>query len=189
MKTSSSPASPPVAGSRRRLPAVLKIKRILVPVDFSEAGKPALLYAKDFARLTGASICLVHVMEHVYSGGQTYFGARMDYVQLDAAAMRERISRELGALQVGIFRDLKTNFEVREGPAFHEIVSVADEVRADIIVMATHGYTGLKHVVMGSTTERVVRHAKCPVVVVRSQAKPKAPRKPAKRPAKRRRPS
>ena len=155
-----------------------------MPVDFSEAGLPALLYAKSFAKLADASLCLVHVMEPIYSGRQTYAGPRIDYIQIDAAAVRERVSRELGALQSGILHGIKTNFEIREGSAFHEIVTVASDLRADLIIMATHGYTGLKHIVMGSTTERVVRHATCPVLVVRSRQPAKT--KPAPRPAKRR---
>lgn len=189
MKTIHSPAitkavSPPTGGRRTGLSPALKIKRIVVPVDFSEAGRPALLYAKSFAKLADASLCLVHVMEPIYSGGQIYPGPRIDYVQLDTAAMRERVSRELGSLQSGILRGIKTNFEIREGSAFHEIVTVASDLRADLIIMATHGYTGLKHIVMGSTTERVVRHAACPVLVVRSRELAKT--KPALRSAKRR---
>jgi nucleotide-binding universal stress UspA family protein len=57
---------------------------------------------------------------------------------------------------------------VRNGTAFDEIVRAAGSLRADLIIIATHGYTGLKHVLMGSTAERVVRHAPCPVLVVRS---------------------
>jgi nucleotide-binding universal stress UspA family protein len=184
--------------SARRRPAKsaapLAIKRILVPVDFSEAGKPALHYASSLARLTGASVCLAHVMEHIYSGGRVYAGPQIDYVQLDAAAMRERITRELGAIQATIFSDIPTTFEIREGSAFHEIVGIATAVKADLVVMATHGYTGLQHIVMGSTTERVVRHAACPVLVVRSQSPaaappPKNPRRRPARAAKSRRPS
>ncbi|HMJ66829.1 MAG TPA: universal stress protein, partial [Candidatus Binatia bacterium] len=61
--------------------------------------------------------------------------------------------------------------EVRIGKPHHEIVSLAKVLGADLIVIATHGYSGLKHAVLGSTAERVVRHATCPVLVVREKEK------------------
>lgn len=140
----------------------LKIKTILVPVDFSEAGHAGLKQARYFARLTGANLLLIHVMENVYAGGEISFAS------LHLSEMRENITRELGALQVRELGDFKTNFVVREGLPFQEIVDVASREKVDLIVMATHGYTGLRHILLGSTTERVVRHALCPVLVVRS---------------------
>ena len=58
---------------------------------------------------------------------------------------------------------------VRSGRSFHEIAAAARTRKVDLIIMATHGYTGLKHALLGSTTERVVRHAPCPVLVVRQR--------------------
>lgn len=144
-------------------------KNILVPVDFSPAGKPALNYAKSLATLVGARICLLHVRELIYTEATFAFSA------FDTAEMREHIEREIGALQADVFKGVKTNFEVCDGLPYQEIVSVAAKQNSDLIVMATHGYTGLKHVLLGSTAERVVRHAHCPVLVVRSHAS-----KPAK---------
>lgn len=144
------------------------IKKILVPIDFSEAGKPALNYAKSLAQVTGASIHLVHVMERIYQASPTYVTGELTYVQLDTARMREVITRKIGALQVGVFRGFKTTFEIREGVTHYEIVDAIKPAKADLVVMATHGYTGLRHVLLGSTTERVIRHAPCPVLVVRS---------------------
>jgi nucleotide-binding universal stress UspA family protein len=57
--------------------------------------------------------------------------------------------------------------QVRHGRAFQEIAEAARSLPADLIIIATHGYTGIKHALLGSTTERVVRHAPCPVLVVR----------------------
>ncbi|MDD5200432.1 MAG: universal stress protein [Terrimicrobiaceae bacterium] len=152
-------------------PHLLEFRKILVPVDFSKAGNPALQYAKSLASLTGATIYLVHVLERIF------YGHEIADVHFDTSKMREQVTRELGALQMGVFKGTKTDIEVRTGVPFQEIVDTAFETNADLIVMATHGYTGLQHVLMGSTTERVVRHAACPVLVVRSKwpGKQKAP--------------
>lgn len=158
----------PAAPKSRNGAASIGIKRILLPVDFSEAEKPALRYAKSLSQLTGASIHLVHVMERIYDAGGTYGIGEFAYVQLDIARMREAITRKIGSLQAGIFRGFKTTFEIREGITHYEIIEAIKSSKADLVVMATHGYTGLQHVFLGSTTERVVRHAPCPVLVVRS---------------------
>lgn len=166
---SASPKSP-----RPAVPK-LRLKKILVPVDFSQAGKPSLSYARFLARQTGASLLLVHVIEPVN------YQPDFHYILPDLPETREHINRELGALQVGQFRGIKTLSEIRNGQAFQQIVRAANEGKADLIVMATHGHTGLQHILLGSTAERVVRHAECPVLVVRSQPSVPQPRKPSAR--------
>jgi nucleotide-binding universal stress UspA family protein len=173
----------PAPSPRRDRLAATGIKRILVPVDFSTAGKPALRYAKSLAQLTGARVCLVHVMERIYQVNASYDGEEFSHAQLDTSRMREMITRKIGALQAGMFRGIRTAFEIREGVAHHEIVEAARTSKASLVVMATHGYTGLQHVLLGSTTERVVRHAPCPVLVVRSALLP--PGKPKAKPSRR----
>jgi nucleotide-binding universal stress UspA family protein len=66
--------------------------------------------------------------------------------------------------------EVKTSWAVKRGKGYQEIVKAAKQLRADMIVISTHGYTGLKHTIMGSTSERVVRHAPCPVLVLRAEA-------------------
>ena len=66
--------------------------------------------------------------------------------------------------------DLVEKTLVRQGRSFHEIADAARTLQVDLIIISTHGYTGLKHALLGSTTERVVRHAPCPVLVVRPRA-------------------
>lgn len=141
----------------------IKIKKILLPIDFSAAGKPALRYAKAFAQLTKASICLVHVMERIYSPDE------FTYIQIDITKTEGQVSREIGALQMGMFQEIKTDFSIRQGLPFQEIVDAAEEKNADLIIMATHGYTGFRRILIGSTAERVIRYATCPVLVVRSK--------------------
>lgn len=138
------------------------IETILVPTDFSGASLKAVTFAKQVARSLGARVSLLHVIEPV--------------VLPDAAAMialpddqlAERMHKELQKLAQN-FEDTDFQFEsflVRKGTAFHEITLAAAAEKSDLIVIATHGYTGLKHVLLGSTAERVVRHARCPVLVV-----------------------
>ncbi len=168
-------SKPQPSKSRPRAAAApqLRIKKILVPVDFSDPGKPSLRYARFLARQTGAGLCLLHVLEPVY------YHPDFSHVQPGISELREHANRELGALQAGQFRDVKTTSDIREGQPFQEIVDAARDTGADLIVMATHGHTGLQHILLGSTAERVVRHAACPVLVVRS----KLPAKPARKPA------
>lgn len=172
-----SPAKPAPKKSPRRAPAVpkLRLKRILVPVDFSDAGKPSLRYALFLARQSGASLHLIHVLEPVY------YHPDFSHVPPDLSQMREQVNRELGRMQVGLFRGVKTRSDIREGQPHQEIVRAARELPADLIVMATHGHTGLRHIFLGSTAERVVRHAECPVLVIRSLPAAPQPRKPSSR--------
>jgi universal stress protein A len=166
-----SPPAKPAAKKIPRRPAGIpkpRLKKILVPVDFSEAGKPSLHHALFLARQSGASVHLVHVME------PAYYLPDFNHAPPDLSALREQVNRELGRLQMSLFRGVKTRSEIRDGQAYLEIVSAARDLPADLIVMATHGHTGLRHIFLGSTAERVVRHAECPVLVIRSR--PAAPR-------------
>jgi universal stress protein A len=142
---------------------VFKLKRILVPVDFSECSKKALQYAVPFARQFGATLTLIFVI-------QPYMPVS-DMVPLDAADLETRMQetgeRDLAALRASIEPDVKAETAVRIGTPHLEIVRAARDTGADLIVLSTHGRTGFSHVLMGSTTERVVRHATCPVLVLR----------------------
>lgn len=163
MKSPSPHSAKSAAKRSKKAAPPLNIGTIVVPVDFSPAGQPALEYAESLARLTGATICLVHVLRPIIS--------EIDFatIQHDRNTRKEKVERELGSIQAERFSDIRSNFQIREGTPFEEIIKAADKVKADLIVMATHGYTGLRHIVLGSTTERVVRHATCPVIVVRSK--------------------
>lgn len=141
-------------------------RKILVPVDFSEAGKPALEHARSLAQVCGASVQLLHVREMVYTE------ATIPVTAFESAEMRKHIEREMGTIQTKVFKGVKTAYEVCDGLPFQEIVLVASRLGCDLVVMATHGYTGLKHILLGSTAERVVRYAPCPVLVIRSHPLP-----------------
>ncbi len=146
------------------MPALLKIKSILVPVDFSLPSKKALEYAVPFARQFGAKITLLFVLEPpVYTGDIGYIPLEVDNeASLKAATAK---LNELAAQAVE--PELLDQSLVRTGRPFQEITDIARSLNTDLIIIATHGYTGLKHALIGSTTERVVRHAPCPVLSVR----------------------
>jgi nucleotide-binding universal stress UspA family protein len=143
-----------------------QIQSILVPSDFSEPSKAALQYAMRLAEQFGAKLALLHVVEPVGTPDFAYYPLMMENDKVMAKAKEEL--NEVAARN-GLNSKLIGKTLVRHGTAFHEIAQAAALLKVDLIVIATHGYKGLKHVLLGSTTERVVRHAPCPVLVVRNR--------------------
>jgi len=147
------------------------IKRILVPVDFSDPSLQALDYAIDFARQRRSELIVLHVVEPVYYpvAGELY-GVGYDlgsvYDEIERAA-RTRLSRLTGALRK---RRVAARGLISLGAAPQVIVETAKKLKADLIILSTHGRTGLSHVVMGSVAERVVRTAPCSVLTVPARA-------------------
>ena len=147
--------------------ARLGISSILVPLDFSTESRKALAYAVPFARQFGATINVLHVVEPVATPDfATACPLAMENEKVMRAA-REQLDNILTLEEVDA--DLIGKRLVRYGRSFQEITGAARGVNADLIIISTHGYTGFKHALLGSTTERVVRHAPCPVLVVRAK--------------------
>jgi len=161
MKTKTAKTTKPAAIP----PTPLSIKSILVPLDFSASSKKALDYAVAVAKQFRAKLTLLHVVEPV---GTADFAATFPLVmendKLMAAAKSEL---ETVVKSARIPRSMLEMVLVRSGRSFHEIAEAARTRKVDLVIISTHGYTGLKHAVLGSTAERVVRHAHCPVLVVR----------------------
>ena len=155
--------------SRRKVKAgafalpVFKLKRILVPLDFSDCSKKALQYAVPFARQFGATLSLLYVIQPFYPVSEM---VPMDG-ELFERRMRETSEAEMAALRKSLDPALKPSATIRYGTPHVEIVRAARNLKCDLIILSTHGRTGLSHVLMGSTAERVVRHANCPVLVLR----------------------
>ncbi len=147
--------------------AGFSLKRILVPVDFSPLSKKALQYAARFAKQFNAEITLFHVLEAgippVFDG---YMIAPPPSNGYQPNEKKELKSLANSARAAGVNQVTATT---RRGMASQEIVDAAKELDVDLIVIATHGYTGWKHFCIGSTAERVVRAAPCPVFVVREK--------------------
>ncbi|MGZ8940521.1 MAG: universal stress protein [Limisphaerales bacterium] len=136
-----------------------------MPTDFSPESKKAFAYAVAFARQFGAKLTLLHIVEPVWApdfAKSFPLAMENDRFALECKRQLEQMARE-----GGIDPELIEKVLVRHGRAYHEIVNAAKSLKVDVIIISTYGYTGLKHMLMGSTTERVVRHASCPVLVVR----------------------
>jgi universal stress protein A len=138
------------------------LRKIVVPVDFSKAGQAAIDYAASLATHFKAGMILIHVIQRVYRADEG------SYIQISTRRMRQRVTKDLRTLKMRLPAALEIQIEVQEGSAFDEIVTMAREANADLIIMGTHGYTGMRHALLGSTAERVVQHASCPVLVVPS---------------------
>jgi nucleotide-binding universal stress UspA family protein len=147
-----------------------QLKNILVPVDFSEASRRVLKYAVPLAEKFGAKITLVHVVEPRIYPESLVVPAELE--QMNIRLMRN--GREmLDALRRRAFDTaVASECIVALGKPYQKIVDTAREQNADLIIISTHGYTGLKHVLIGSTAERVVRYAACPVLTVREREEP-----------------
>ncbi len=138
-----------------------RITSILVPIDFSAPSVKALEYALRLAKDFNARLTLLHVLEVLAVPEFATYPIVPDSDRIDD--MKKKLT-QLAAKQGD--PDLLEAVKVRVGPPFREITRAAESLNMDLIVIATHGYTGLAHVLLGSTAERVVRHARCPVLVV-----------------------
>jgi nucleotide-binding universal stress UspA family protein len=154
------------AATRTAVASPLKLKHILVPIDFSDCSKKALQYALPLAREHAAAITLLYVVPPAYGAGE-YGG--IDYAQLEAS-MKASGAKELARLAVNeVGGEITTETQVRVGSPVREIIETARSLPADLIVISTHGRTGLKHVFLGSVAESIVQRAPCPVFVVRER--------------------
>ncbi len=143
----------------------LGIHRILVPIDFSEHSKNALQYALQYAVQFQAHLDLLYVVEPTIYPADFSFG-QVGFPNIEEE-LRKRGSDELQTLvrkEVG--GRVRADATVRTGKPFVEIHDFAREQDIDLIIIATHGHTGVEHMLFGSTVEKVVRKSPCPVLVV-----------------------
>jgi len=143
-----------------------QIKHILVPLDFSPPSEKALEFAASLAKQFGATLTLLNVVEAVATPDFAYYPLMMENDKVLAKARRHLDNVRAKA---GIDEKLIEKVLVRNGVPHWEITNAAKTLKVDLIVISTHGYSGLAHVFVGSTAERVVRHAGCPVLVVRGR--------------------
>lgn len=143
------------------------ITRIVVPIDFSEYSKQAFRYAIDFAQTFGAEMILVYVVEPVIYPADFSFG-EVALPSLERE-LHDRSLEQLNLLiETEIPKGISARCVIRSGKPFVEIIQVAKEEQADLIIIATHGHSGIEHVLFGSTAEKVVRKSSCPVLSLRS---------------------
>jgi universal stress protein A len=134
------------------------IRKILVPTDFSPRSDAALDYAAALATALNAAVHLMHVVEEPFAGGEWEMYVRDPQEirdQLDADA-RSRLATTAGRLDSSA---VPVSTEIRHGSAFDGILYEAKAIGADLIVMGTHGRSGLSHLMLGSVAERVIRGA------------------------------
>ncbi len=145
----------------------IQIRKILCPVDFSESSEHALEYAVAFAETHQAELVLVHVMDYAAIDVLDYPTAFEFSSQINEKLKEiseERLS-QLTETKRGEYA--KVSSRLCTGTPFLELVNIARDEAVDLIVMGTHGRSGLAHVFMGSVAEKVVRKAPCPVLTVK----------------------
>jgi nucleotide-binding universal stress UspA family protein len=155
----------------REVPAPVEaMKHILVPIDFSEHAQQALVYAKHLAAFYKARLQLLHVVEEFIpptfylASGTSVFAFRPE-LKVRAEQEIKKLFKEVPGPEVA------ADFHIIEGFAAVDIVRFAESHQSDLIVIATHGRTGIEHMLLGSVTEKVVRRAPCPVFTVRAFGK------------------
>jgi nucleotide-binding universal stress UspA family protein len=142
----------------------MSFHKILCPTDFSEGSRQALRLAIEKLG-TDSQLVLVHVWQPPYVYGPDAGGPGQVMTETKALAENELERWKAEAEQLGAPR---VSAVLVTGAPWHEVVELAQrDPEIDLIVMGTHGYTGLSHVLLGSVAEKVVRHAPCPVLAVR----------------------
>lgn len=146
------------------------IKKVLVPIDFSDYSKSALKYAVNFVKTFNAEIILVYVVEPViyppdFSMGQI----AMPSINTEWDDRAKDELQKLAKSEIAEIAAVKTI--IKTGKPFVEIIETAKEENVDLIIIATHGHSGVEHILFGSTAEKVVRKAPCPVLTLREPLK------------------
>jgi len=145
----------------------IQIARILCPVDFSESSEHALHYAFAFAETYQAELILMHVMDYAALDVPDFPSAvefSADTIQQIREVCEKRLQEVVAREQA---KSIRVSSRLVSGTPAYEIVQAARDETADLIIIGTHGRTGLSRVLMGSVTEKVIRKAPCPVLTVK----------------------
>lgn len=144
---------------------MLVIERILCPVDFSDSSQPALKYAVAIARKFNSKIYILHVsdIDDLDSDNEELMNDRSEH----ELKIKEEKARLLNNIPEDIRNQVDIETKMVAGVPFDEIVNFAVDYKIDIIIMGTHGRTGLKHVLLGSISEKVVGKSTCPVLLIK----------------------
>ena len=144
---------------------MIGFKRILCATDLSEESFKAFSYAFDLARVFHAEIYFINVV-NINAAPTAELGFETTYVEFASSVRQGAIRKLEGILSSRVPKDVKFRQIVVEGSAAEQILHAADEHKIDLIVIATHGLTGWRHMVFGSVAEKVVRQSKVPVLTV-----------------------
>ena len=144
-------------------------RKILVCTDFSENSVPARILAIEYAKIFGAELDILHVVNSRLIGYPDFSTRIPEEFALVQEHIRQGVDEELELIANDCRREIEqVNVYSRTGSPVEEIVKFANEESIGLIVMGTHGWTGARHLIVGSTAENVVRHADCPVLTVRA---------------------
>ncbi|MBV6511655.1 MAG: TRAP-T-associated universal stress protein TeaD [Ignavibacteriaceae bacterium] len=147
----------------------MKIDKILVPVDFSDYSIAALKYSTEFALVFGAELVVAYVLEPMmYPPDLTVGQIPLPPYE---AEVSDKAKTELEKLVEPYQNNVRITTIVRAGKPFLEIVDLAKETDADLIIISSHGRTGMEHLLFGGTSEKVIRKAPCPVLTLRNPEK------------------
>lgn len=149
---------------------MIRFKKILCPIDFSNHSHAALEHAEEVANKFGAELVVAHVVEPVLYP-VAYGMPPVATVNYEDAARASAAKAMAPLVEAITKRGGKARTLVTTGLASARICEIVKEETIDLVVLSTHGYTGLKHVLLGSTAERVVRGCPCPVLTIKAQEK------------------
>ena len=144
---------------------MFKIKNILLPTDFSKLSLSAAEYATELAEQYGAKIHLLHVLEKTPPILTIHSLDLSEKKIIQTIEEEARASLGKAAEKVKGKKDIEVEQVIKKGIDYEEIINYAEEKKADLIIIATHGRTGILHTLLGSVAEKVIRFSKKPVLV------------------------
>jgi universal stress protein A len=157
----------------------MAIKRILVPTDFSDHAGSALKYGREFAETFGAELLILHVVEPIYYATPADMYVTSPNLSMLLDEQRKIATRQLARISAVLKKaGQRHRTLLKTGTPAQVIADTAQDTRADLIIMSTHGRTGLAHILVGSVAEKVVRHASVPVLTLRRLVAKRLTRKP-----------
>jgi universal stress protein A len=149
---------------------MIKIERILVPVDFSESSQETLRYACEIARDRAAKLYILHVIHQRIIDTlhhMSAMGYKGDFPEVLKEVVKERMDELDRFLPQEAREGMEVEFEVRKGKPADEVIKMAREKRIDLIILGTVGRSSIEAVLVGSVARHVTNHAPCPVLLVR----------------------
>lgn len=150
------------------------MKKILVPTDFSKPAQIAVEVARDIAEKSGAELLLLHVIEEATGGsfnveGQVSLEGNMEERMFTMALIKKARKQMETLLSSSLVAGVKVKAALRIGTPFHGMRTIITDSKVDLVVMGTAGHTKVEEMIIGTNTEKVVRHSKCPVLTVQKK--------------------
>lgn len=161
-------AAPVLRKTARAEKSLIGLKTILVPIDFSDNSKKALRYAIPFAQQFKAELILMYVVEPTIYPSDFGFG-QVGFPNVEKELQDKAVQEMQELISTMVPPTLQASAVVDSGIPFVEITLYAQRKNVDLIIVATHGTTGVEHILFGSTAEKIIRKSPCPVLVVRAE--------------------